>query len=142
MPTSDPGFMAVVDAYDRGVEEWKTRRHVPDKPHMRPEKWPRTLHYQFKNYKRENKVGIELHLESDGLRELGKEHLKPLGGEQLVPGIVMKWDPRWDHNRGRLLAKVGKNHPDVCVRAMQALIARTRHIVENYLKTREVESIA
>ncbi|MDP2897212.1 MAG: hypothetical protein Q8Q12_11775 [bacterium] len=129
MPTSDPRFWAVVDAYDRTAdEELKTRRDVPDKPQIRPYNWRLIgVHYQFRN----RPLRISLDFESAGER-LGRP-LSRLRGEALVPGIVLEWVQR-SRSRGRLFAMLGKDaNPEVGARAMQALIARTRHIVEHYL---------
>lgn len=138
---ADPAFLAVVDAYDRTAEEeWRTRGHRRDYRQIFCDQWHWGAHYEFVD--RPEDVGIELHLESDEVRGLG-EHLSPLSGEELAPGIVLEWYPRWSNNRGRLLAKVGKDQsPEVGARAMQALIARTRDIVEKYLKSREADPIA
>jgi len=132
-PGPDPRFGAVVDAYDRTAEgDWKTRGRARGYRLIYPDEWPWVVHYEFMNYPDE--VGIELHLESDEVRGLAV-HLSPLSGAELAPGIPVEWDPRWSRNRGRLVAKVGKDlSPEVGARAMQALIARTRDIVENYLK--------
>jgi len=140
-PGPDPRFGAVVDAYDRTAEEeWKTQGHARSYRQILCDRWPWGVHYEFVD--RPDEVGIELHLESDEVRGLAV-HLSPLSGEELAPGIVLEWYPRWSRNRGRLVAKVGKDQsPEVGARAMQALISRTRDIVENYLKTREVEPIA
>jgi hypothetical protein len=137
----DPAFLAVVGAYDRTAEEqWRTRHRARNRRGVRRDQWPRGVHYVFVNYPDE--VGIELHLQSDEVCGLAA-HLSPLSGQELAPGILAEWDPGFSHNLGRLVAKVGKGQsPEVGARAMQALIARTRDIVENYLKTREVEPIA
>lgn len=129
----DSAFVAVVNAYDRmSEEEWKTRGHRRDFRKIGPDELPEGAHYEFVNYA--SKVGIEFHLESDEARGLAPR-LSPLSGSELVPGISVEWDPRWSHNRGRLVAKVGKDQsPEVGARAMQELIARTRDIVHNYLK--------
>ena len=131
---ADPAFLAIVDAYDRTAEEeWKTRGHAPDKRQIRRDQWPSTLHYQFTSHP--NEVGISLDLESVRARGLAKP-LSSLAGEKLAPGIVLEWHPTLSGDREFLVAKVGKDQtPEVGARAMQALIARTREIVENYLKT-------
>jgi len=83
----------------------------------------------------DNEVGVELHLESDAVGGLAT-HLALLSGQELIPGIPVQWDQRWKGNRGRLIAKVGKDqNPDLAVRAMQALISRSRPIIEKNLKT-------
>ncbi len=131
----DPAFLAVVDAYDRTAdEEWKTRGHARVYREIRRDEWPRHLHYAFVNYPDEDEVGIELHLQSDELRGLAAV-LDPISGQEVGHGNPLGWLP----NRQRIRAKVGKGQsPEVGARAMQALIARTRDIVENYLKTLEV----
>jgi len=130
----DPAFLAVVDAYDRTAEEeWKTRGHARSFRQILRDGWPWGVHYEFVD--RPDEVGIELHLESDEVRGLAP-YLSALSREELTPGIVLEWYPRWSRNRGRLVGKVGKDQsPEVGVRAMQALISRTRDIVEKNLKT-------
>lgn len=128
-----PAFAAVIETYDRTAdEEWQTRGHGRSYRQIRPDEWPGGVHYEFMN--RQDEVGVELHLESDAVTSLAPS-LAPLGGQELTPGLPLEWDPRWSRNRGRLVAKVAKDqNPDIAVRAMQALMSRTRPIVERYLK--------
>jgi hypothetical protein len=130
----DTAFEAAIKAYDqKAEEEWRTRGHGRSWRLLGPDKWPGSIHYEFMN--RENEVGVELHLESDAVRGLAT-HLAPLSGQDLMPGISLQWDPKWSHNRGRLVARVGKDQSaDIAASAMRALISRSRPIIEKNLKT-------
>jgi hypothetical protein len=128
----DPAFAAVVAAYDAIAEdEWKSRGHGPRYRKIRPHEWPDAVHYEYLNYPGE--VGVELHLESDEVSKLAAP-LTAISGQELGPGLVVQWDPRWSHSRGRLVAKVGKDQdPGVAVQGMKELMARTRKIIDSEL---------
>ncbi|MDZ7271852.1 MAG: hypothetical protein ONB17_09560 [candidate division KSB1 bacterium] len=129
----DPAFSAVTDAYDRiADEEWRTRGHARNYRQVRADEWPGGLHYEFVN--RADEIGVELHLESDAVALLAP-HLAALDGQELTSGLLLEWDPRWCRGRGRLMAKIAKTEkPEVAVKAMQALMARTQALVEEHVK--------
>jgi hypothetical protein len=129
----DPVFSDVISAYDQTAEEeWKTRGHGRRYRQIRPDKWPGSVHYEIMNYQYE--IGVELHLESDAVTSLAA-HLTPVAGRDLIPGVRVEWDARWARNRGRLIAKIGKDQdPQLAAHAMCKLIEITRPIMETNLR--------
>ena len=84
------------------------------------------------NYQYE--IGVELHLESDAVTALAAP-LASVAGRDLISGVRVEWDARWARNRGRLIAKIGKDKdPQLVVHAMRKLIEITRQIMETNLK--------
>jgi hypothetical protein len=66
-----------------------------------PASWPRAFHYEFLDYG--DKVGVEIHLESDAvlpLRFLVESLLNEIS-TKMHPATT-NWDPTWWKNRGRL----------------------------------------
>ena len=130
----DPGFEAVINAYDAIAEDqWKTLGHGRTYRQIHSDGWPDSLHYEFYNYADE--VGIEFHVESDKGKKLSTI-LPSIAGQELVPGLPVQWDPRWSRHRGRLLAKVSKDqNPATAAQAMKTLISKTMGLIEaNILK--------
>jgi hypothetical protein len=129
----DPAFSAVIHEYDRiADEELRTRGHSRSYRQIRADEWPGGIHYEFMN--RQDEIGAELHLESNSVTALTPQ-LAALGGQELMPGLSLVWDPRWSRGRGRLVANIAKNEkPEVAVKAMQALLARTQALVEKHAK--------
>ena len=129
---SDPAFDLILHAYDNVAEEQMRTRGLAKRYRLiRPDNWPRGVHYEFYNYSDE--IGVELHLESEEVKHL-EANLSPMSGHELLPEVPLEWDPRWSKNRGRLFAKFGKDQPpERIASAMQTLINLTRHIVEKNL---------
>lgn len=129
----DPFFSDVITAYDQiAEEEWQTRGHGRRYRQIRPNEWPGSVHYEIMNYQYE--IGVELHLESDAVTALAA-HLASVAGRDLISGVRVEWDARWARNRGRLIAKIGKDKdPQLVVHAMCKLIEITCPIMETNLK--------
>lgn len=125
----DPVFAAVIDAYDKVAEEqWRTRGHGRGYRQIYPDQWAGSIHYEFLN--KDDSICIDLHLESDDVRNLGP-YLAPFSGKELTPSVIVEWDARFSRSRGRLSAKVGKElNPEIAVRAMTELIAMTHSVIE------------
>ncbi|MBI3944363.1 MAG: hypothetical protein HY321_00420 [Armatimonadetes bacterium] len=128
----DPALDAVLQAYGQAMPpDMHLRGRARDYRFLARSGWPAGLHYQFQDYRGE--TGVELHLESEGVRALSSV-LSPLGGQELLPGISMEWDAKWSGRRGRLVAKVPKDQPpQVAAEAMQALVSRTEGLVDEFL---------
>lgn len=128
----DPQFDAFVEAYDSDADEqMKTRGLTKRYRQIRPDNWPKGLHYEFFNYSDE--IGVELHLESDDVKHLA-QNISLMNGSHVLPGLALQWDPRWSSNRGRLLAKFSKEEsPDRVAAAMNAVISQTRERIEQQL---------
>jgi hypothetical protein len=129
----DPAFSAVINEYDRiADEELQTRGKGRSFRQIRADEWLGGIHYEFVN--RQDEIGAELHIESDAVTALAPQ-LRALGGQELMPDMSLVWDPRWSRGRGRLVANIAKNEkPEVAVKAMQAIMARTQALVEDYAK--------
>jgi len=132
LKTADPNFEAAIDLYNHEApESLRTRGRGKSYRQVRPDEWPRKIHYEFCN--RQDEIGVELHLESDEVRHLG-EYISTLSGMELLPQLTAEWDPRWSNKRGRLVASIGKDEPpNRTTKAMEALIARTRPEIEERL---------
>lgn len=129
---ADPAFLAVVEAYDRSVgEELRTVGVNRSYRQIRFERWPTRLHYEFVDH--DDEVGIELHLENDLVSPLSAQ-LRGLVGEDLLPALKLEWDQRFCAGRGRLLVKISKEQPpERSVKAMQALIQRTKDVLDRFV---------
>jgi len=130
--SKDPIFEKATDIYNQDTAEaMRTRGQGKTYRQIRPDQWPRSLHYEFGNYRYE--IGVELHLEADELREMANE-LTQFAGTELVSGVALEWDPRWSHQRGRLIARFSKaEDPGKIAEAMQALISKTQDVAEKSL---------
>jgi hypothetical protein len=126
---TDPQFDAFVEAYDSiADEQMRTRGLQKRYRQIRPDTWPKGLHYEFFNYADE--IGVELHIENEAIKPLAKI-LSSLNGSYVLPEVALQWDPRWSKNRGRLLAKFGKDEAsDRVANAMRALINQTHHLID------------
>jgi hypothetical protein len=129
---ADPEFDLILQTYDNVAEEQMRTRGLSKRYRLiRPDNWPRGIHYEFYNYSDE--IGVELHLESEEVKHLATK-LTLMSGHHLLPEVPLEWDPRWSKNRGRLFAKFGKDQaPDRIASAMQTLIDLTRHLIEKEL---------
>jgi len=128
----DPFVAMVVIAYDRTADEdWRTRGGGSSFRQIRPRRWRCGVHYEFLD--RRDALGVELHLESAAASPLAAS-LAPLAGHELLPGFVLQWDQRWSRGRGRLFTMVAKDQSAATgCSAMQALIQRTRAVVEDHV---------
>jgi hypothetical protein len=128
----DPVFEQATDIYNQGATEaLRTRGHGKKYQQIRPDHWPKLLHYEFGNYSYE--IGVELHLESDDLREMADE-LPQFAGTELSKGVILEWDPRWSRQRGRLIARISKEEaPGKMAEAMQTLVSITQETMEKNL---------
>jgi len=128
----DPFFAAVIEAYDQdAVEEWKAIGGGRTYRQVYPDDWEDGVHYEFMH--NVATVSVELHIESDEMRSLGLL-LAPFDGKELLPGVLLRWDPKFYCKRGRLLAEISKDqNPKVAAKAMKALISLTYNVIENYL---------
>jgi hypothetical protein len=129
----DPDFIRVVETYSRDAPEaLQPGRRGRTYRKIRPEGWPGTsLHYEFCSH--EDAIGVELHLESDEVRNLA-ERLEPLAGTELAEGVTLEWDSRWSKRRGRLMCKVPKGQdPALAAGAMEALICLTLCLINREL---------
>jgi hypothetical protein len=129
---NDPVFKQATDIYNQRADETlRTRGHGKKYQQIRPDQWPKSLHYEFGNYRYE--IGVELHLESDDLREMAGE-LAQFVGTELGKGVSLEWDPRWSRQRGRLIARISKEEElGKIAEAMHALISKTQSAVEKSL---------
>ena len=129
---TDPQFDAFVEAYDSGADEqMKTRGLSKRYRQIQPDKWPKAVHYEFYNYADE--IGVELHLENDNVKHLAK-NISLMNGTDVLPEVPLQWDPRWSRNRGRLMAKFGKDEAPVRVAAaMKSLISKTSDLIDREL---------
>lgn len=138
--SKDPVFEQTTDIYNqKAPEAMRTRGHGKKYQQIRPDNWPKLLHYEFGNYRYE--IGVELHLEADELKEIAGE-LAAFAGAELVKGVSLEWDPRWWHQRGRLIARLSKEEsPAKIAEAMHALISKTQATVEKSLAKLNAKSV-
>ena len=124
-----PSLEAVINAYDQTAEaSARTSGNSKAYRFIKPDGVPRGLHYEFRD--RAAGTSVELHLESENVRQLG-DVLSGLDGTTLFPGATTTWNQKWSKNRGRLILTLGQNGPpEQYVKAMQALIAHTKPIID------------
>ncbi|HNR97617.1 MAG TPA: hypothetical protein PKH89_11730 [Anaerolineae bacterium] len=133
-----PELDAAASAYNRLVkdEDWLSRGKGVVSRQICPPSWPRNaLHYEFLLRKDgSDRVGAELHLEEESVRELG-ERLRPLAARRLDDSrLELQWDSSFYKGRGRLVYLVPANDPELAASAMLDLIQISRPVVEEWLR--------
>jgi hypothetical protein len=121
-----PEFAIILEVYASSASyDLRPRGHFPHFRRIGPPSWPRAFHYELLDYG--DKVGVEIHLENDGVLPL-RESLLALG-----PSIANSfserqtgWDPNWYRERGRMVVIFEADEPpEVVSRGMHKLIACT-----------------
>jgi hypothetical protein len=127
-----PALAAAVAAYDAiAAPELRTRGRSPNYRQIKPAGWPGGLHYELLAFGRGDGVGVELHLEGDGVQPIAKV-LEPLA-ERLqgrFPGLA--WDPQW--YKGRLVLRAEGLAAAAVAETMKAFIGETRSVVDAALR--------
>ncbi|WP_132014943.1 hypothetical protein [Hydrogenispora ethanolica] len=121
-----PEFEAVIAAYSRiAIEGFEPRGKAGRYRILRPDWWPRGIHYEFFDYGGE--IGVEIHLESPEVGSLA-DMLRSFEGQfaTVFPSAFVNWDSAWSEGRGRLrvLVSSGASPLDV-VGAMKVMIKQT-----------------
>ncbi|MCH9648209.1 MAG: hypothetical protein K0U98_08220 [Deltaproteobacteria bacterium] len=129
--TIRPRFEAIVEHYAvRARQGLGPRGHLGHFRRIGPAAWPRAVHYELLDYG--DRVGAEIHLESDAVRPLGPvlRDLTAAVGEQFRSQTV-EWEPGWSRNRGRLRVLFEENSPaEEVAEAMVALVDKTLPTLE------------
>ncbi len=121
-----PEFEAVIAAYTKiAIEGFEPRGAAARYRMLRPEWWPRGIHYEFFDYGGE--IGVEVHLESAEVQPLA-DLLRSFAGEfaAIFPSAIVNWDSNWSRGRGRLRVLVSPGAaPLEVVGAMKVLVKQT-----------------
>jgi hypothetical protein len=121
-----PEFEAVIAAYAKiAIEGFEPRGAAARYRMLRPEWWPRGIHYEFFDYGGE--IGVEVHLESAEVQPLA-DLLRSFAAElaAIFPSAIVNWDSNWSRGRGRLRVLVSPGAaPLEVVGAMKVLVKQT-----------------
>lgn len=121
-----PEFQAVLDAYSAiASEELQPLGHSSGYRQIRPQGWPRGVHYEFVRGKEH--LGVEFHIESLPHRWLAEVIRTMPTDKSLGYPHPIEWDPKWSNSKGRIRTMFPLNTPaPVVAEAMCQLIKATR----------------
>lgn len=129
--TIRPRFEAIVEHYSvRARQGLGPRGHLGHFRRIGPAAWPRAVHYELLDYG--DRVGAEIHLESDAVRSLApilRGFTEAEGGQ--FRGRTLEWESGWSRNRGRLRVLFEEDAPaEEVAEGMVALVDHTLLILE------------
>lgn len=106
-------------------KDFKLRGTAPRYRQIRPQSWPRNLHYEFREP--DGKLCVELHLEGDEVTGLAKT-LRTFNEHFLkVCNTKIRWDSNWYGRRGRLVCDMPSDvTPKQAAEVMNYFIEATR----------------
>jgi hypothetical protein len=127
-----PELAAVVAAYDAIADTGLVSTgRAPNYRMVKPADWPSGLHYEF--LCGNHGVGVELHLESDGVKLLAPRRQR--AAQELVQRFPsISWDPKWARKRGRLAIWMPGASPRLIAETMKGFITDTRGVVDAELR--------
>lgn len=126
-----PELAVAIAAYDAIAEDdLRTKGRAANYRQIKPIGWPGPLHYELLEFGGGKGVGIELHLESEGVQPLAPV-LAPMAQQLQAKFPGLTWDPTW--YRGRLMIRTPNAPPTVVAETMKSFIAETRVAVDRAL---------
>ncbi|MDJ0840991.1 MAG: hypothetical protein QNK37_31055 [Acidobacteriota bacterium] len=132
-----PFFAEVIDAYSRHASPgMKPRGRFDHFRRIGPPSWPRALHYELLDYG--NRVGAEIHLESDLVASGLRETIEGLAAkvQAAFPERPVDWDEDWSRQRGRLRVSFeGSTSAEVLADCFQKLIDLTFPVIDPIAST-------
>ena len=132
-------FAAVLEVYDAAAaNELRTFGSAATYRFVRPQGWPARLHYEFVHYRSARKLGTELHVESDDLKNVSAalEGISIKATNELQ-GLSVEYDPKWSSNRGRLRVFYPESaSPGEVAKGMTSLIEITRPLISALIRPR------
>ena len=127
-------FENVISIYNSKIDyELKTRTESKDYRQIRPSNWLSVIHYEFRDRKKSNSIGIEFHIEENRYSNL-QDTIKNFEGK-LVKGYKILFDQKWANNKGRIYFEVPTiNNAEDIAESMIEFIRLTKEDIDRNVK--------